>query len=381
MRSISIYVHVPMCVKKCAYCDFTSFSGRLGERDAYTDAVCREVCAQAAFFGARRVNTVFFGGGTPTLMIGAQIRRIMDTLRACFDLASDAEITMEGNPGTLSAENLAAYREAGVNRLSLGVQSLDDGLLAGIGRIHTAAQAKQAVRMARDAGFENLNLDLMLGLPGQTAAQWRDTLEQAAALGSEHLSCYSLILEEGTPLYRQVEEGTCAPLPDEDALCEMDDITEALTRQAGYARYEVSNYAKAGRECRHNIVYWECLPYLGIGCAAHSDMDGRRFYNPSRWGDYFKAIERAERPAEGGDSREERMFERAMMGLRMVRGMDEVRFERDFHARPEEIWKKSLPKLMREKLMERGNGRLYLTPRGMQVMNAALVEMLEEIEG
>lgn len=381
MEAISIYIHIPMCVKKCAYCDFTSFSGRMNQRDAYTDAVCREMREQAAFFGARRVNTVFFGGGTPTLMTGGQIRRIMDTLRACFDLAPDAEITMEGNPGTLSVENLAAYRAAGVNRLSLGVQSMDDGLLAGIGRIHTAAQAKQAVSMVREAGFENLNLDLMLGLPGQTAAQWRDTLGQAIALEPEHLSCYSLILEEGTPLERQVQEGTCAPLPDEDALCEMDDCTEEMTRQAGYARYEVSNYAKAGKECRHNIVYWECLPYLGIGCAAHSDLDGRRFYNPDHWEDYFQTIGQMKRTAEGDDSREERMFERVMMGLRMIRGMDEGRFERDFHMRPEEVWKKSIPQMKERKLMESGNGRLYLTRRGMQVMNAVLVEMLEETEG
>ena len=381
MEAISIYIHIPMCVKKCAYCDFTSFSGRLNQRDAYTDAVCREMRAQAAFFGARRVNTVFFGGGTPTLMTGGQIRQMMDTLRACFDLAPDAEITMEGNPGTLSAENLEAYRAAGVNRLSLGVQSMDDGLLAGIGRIHTAAQVRQAVRQARDAGFENLNLDLMLGLPGQTTAQWRDTLGQAIVLEPEHLSCYSLILEEGTPLYRQAEDGTCAPLPDEDALCEMDDCTEEMTRQAGYARYEVSNYAKAGKECRHNIVYWECLPYLGIGCAAHSDMDGRRFYNPEDWEGYLHAVGQKERTAEGDDSREERMFERVMMGLRMVRGMDEERFKRDFHMRPEEVWKKTIPKLKEEKLMESGNGRLYLTRRGMQVMNAVLVEMLEESEG
>ena len=381
MEAISIYIHIPMCVKKCAYCDFTSFSGRLNQRDAYTDAVCCEMRAQAAFFGTRKVNTVFFGGGTPTLMTGGQIRQMMDTLRACFDLAPDAEITMEGNPGTLSAENLEAYRAAGVNRLSLGVQSMDDGLLAGIGRIHTAAQVRQAVRQARDAGFENLNLDLMLGLPGQTTAQWRDTLGQAIALEPEHLSCYSLILEEGTPLYRQAEDGTCAPLPDEDALCEMDDCTEEMTRQAGYARYEVSNYAKVGKECRHNIVYWECLPYLGIGCAAHSDMDGRRFYNPEDWEGYLHAVGQKARTGEGGGSREERMFERVMMGLRMVCGMDEERFKRDFRMRPEEVWKKSIPKLKEEKLMESGNGRLYLTRRGMQVMNTVLVEMLEESEG
>ena len=288
MEPISIYIHIPMCVKKCAYCDFTSFCGRMKQREAYTEAVCREMREQAAFFGARRVETVFFGGGTPTLMTGAQIGRILDTLRSCFALAADAEITMEGNPGTLTRKNLESCRAAGVNRLSLGVQSLDDGLLRNIGRIHTSGEARTAVAMARAAGFDNLNLDLMLGLPGQTPEQWARTLSEAIALSPEHLSCYSLILEEGTPLYAQAEAGTCAPLPDEDALCEMDDITEGLTRAGGYARYEVSNYAKAGRICRHNVVYWECLPYLGIGCAAHSDMDGTRFYNTEDFDAYLR---------------------------------------------------------------------------------------------
>ncbi len=372
MEPIAVYVHVPMCVKKCAYCDFASYCGRMNQRDAYTEAVCREMREQAAFFGMRKVNTVFFGGGTPTLMTGAQIGRMMDALRASFDLAADAEVTMEGNPGTLTLENMEAYRKAGVNRLSLGVQSLDDGLLQGIGRIHTSEQARQAVRMARDAGFDNLNLDLMLGLPGQKPAQWERTLGEAIALGPEHLSCYSLILEEGTPLFEQAEAGACAPLPDEDALCEMDDITERLTKAGGYARYEVSNYAKAGKMCRHNIVYWECLPYLGVGCAAHSDMDGKRFYNTADFDAYLNHA-----PADTEDAGG-RMFERMMMGLRMIRGVDEARFARDFGRTPEDVWKKSLPKLMREGMLARADGRLCLTVRGMQVMNAVLVEMMEE---
>ncbi len=375
MEPISIYIHIPMCVKKCAYCDFTSFCGRMNQREAYTEAVCREMREQAAFFGARRVETVFFGGGTPTLMTGAQIGRMLDTLRSCFALAADAEITMEGNPGTLTRENLESYRAAGVNRLSLGVQSLDDGLLRNIGRIHTSGEAKAAVAMARAAGFDNLNLDLMLGLPGQTPEQWARTLSEAIALSPEHLSCYSLILEEGTPLYAQAEAGTCAPLPDEDALCEMDDITERLTRAGGYARYEVSNYAKAGRICRHNVVYWECLPYLGIGCAAHSDMDGTRFYNTEDFDAYLRGAPARTEDAGG------RMFERMMMGLRMVRGVDEARFLRDFGCAPEAVWTKSLPRLMREGMLAREDGRLYLTARGMQVMNAVLVEMMEETEG
>ena len=288
LNPISIYIHIPFCVKKCAYCDFASFSGRMGRMGAYVDAVCREIRAQAAFFGKRRVKTVFFGGGTPTLMTGGQVQAIMDTLCECFYIEETAEISMEGNPGTVTAESLAAYRAAGVNRLSLGVQSMDDGLLAAIGRIHTAAQAREAVAFARAAGFENINLDLMLGLPGQTAGQWEETLAAAIALGPEHLSCYSLILEEDTPLYAAAQAGTCAPLPDEDALDAMDAITTRLTEEAGYHRYEVSNWARPGRECRHNIVYWECESYLGIGCAAHGEMDGTRFEHTADVEEYVK---------------------------------------------------------------------------------------------
>ena len=230
------------------------------QQERYVQAVCREIRAQAAFFGRRRVQTVFMGGGTPTLLTGVQVQTIMDTVRECFDLFEDAEISMEGNPGTLTMENLEAYKKAGVNRLSLGVQSLEDDLLAGIGRIHTAAQAQEAVRMAREAGFDNLNLDLMYGLPGQSAAQWEETLKKAIALSPEHLSCYSLILEEGTPLFDSVQAGTCAAMPDDEAMDEMDALTAQLTEAAGYAQYEVSNYAKPGKMCRHNSVYWECLP-------------------------------------------------------------------------------------------------------------------------
>ena len=375
---ISIYIHIPLCVKKCAYCDFTSFEGRMAQKESYLKAVSCELRAQAAFFGKQRVKTVFMGGGTPTLLSGDQVSFLMDELRASFELADDAEVTMEGNPGTLTEKNLAGYRAAGVNRLSLGVQSFDDGLLAAVGRIHTAAQAERAVQMARAAGFDNLNLDLMYGLPGQTVGQWEQTLGRAAALEPEHLSCYSLILEEGTPLFRQVQEKTCALLPDEDTLCRMDNLTAEMTKTAGYERYEVSNYAKPGRQCRHNIVYWECQPYLGLGCAAHSDMGGRRFYNSSSWTAYMNGCEH---PFEDDGAQDERMFERAMMGFRMTCGMDAARFERDFGKRPEDVWPQSIRRMTQGGLMERCGDRLRLTEHGMQVMNAILVDMLSESEG
>ena len=382
METISIYIHIPLCVKKCAYCDFASFAGRMAQRESYVKAVCCEMRTQAAFFGRRRVKTVFFGGGTPTLLTGAQVQEIMDTLRACFDLLPDAEITMEGNPGTVSLDSLRAYRAAGVNRLSLGVQSMDDNLLAAVGRIHTAAQATEAVLLAREAGFDNLNLDLMYGLPGQNAQQWADTLRAAIALAPQHLSCYSLILEEGTQLFDQVEAGTCAPLPEEDTVCEMDNITQRLTREAGYVQYEVSNYAKCGKACRHNIVYWECEPYLGLGLSAHSDMDGRRFYNPQSWEDYLAMAESGGllREQEGDCSEKERMFERMMMGLRQVRGTDSARFKRDFGVSPEAVWPRTIADMKARNLMTHNNERIRLTERGMQVMNGVLVALMEEMD-
>jgi len=269
-----------------------------------------------------------------------------------------------------------------VNRLSLGVQSMDDGLLAAIGRIHSAKEAEQAVRMAREAGFENINLDLIYGLPGQTGAQWSDTLDRAIALGPQHLSCYSLILEEGTKLFADVQAGRSAPLPDEDALDVMDALTLEKTQDAGYARYEVSNYARPGCECRHNIVYWECLPYLGVGLNAHSDMDGKRFYNPEGWEDYLSMSQSGDvsRMQEGENSRESRMFERMMMGLRMIRGVDCRRFQADFGMTVQAAWPHTMKEMTRGGLIEEYNERIRLTQRGMQVMNGVLVKLMEERE-
>ena len=354
----------------------------MAHRESYVKAVCREIRAQAAFFGRRQVHTVFLGGGTPTLLSGAHVRSIMDTVRECFELLDDAEISMEGNPGTLTMENLTAYRSAGVNRLSLGVQSMDDGLLAAIGRIHTAEQAQDAVHMARKAGFGNLNLDLIYGLPGQSAVQWKDTLQKVIALAPEHLSCYSLILEEGTPIFESVQAGSCPALPDDVAMDEMDALTAKLTCEAGYTQYEVSNYAKPGKICRHNTVYLECLPDLGVGLNAHSDMDGRRFYNPENWEAYLKMAESDDirRSEEGENCRTDRMFERMMMGLRQTRGVDCVRFAQDFGAEPAEIWPTTIGEMTEKKLMTCNKERIALTGRGMQVMNGVLVRLMEEMD-
>ena len=382
-KSISIYIHIPFCVKKCAYCDFASFGGCMDRMGAYVDAVCREIRAQAAFYGRRKVRTVFFGGGTPSLLSPAQMQGIMDVLRESFYIEETAEISMECNPGTVTAEKLCAYRAAGINRLSIGVQSMDDALLSAIGRIHTKAQAADAVRMAREAGFDNVSVDLMLGLPGQSAEKWEETLREAIGLGVEHLSCYSLIIEEGTLLEAAVRAGTCAPLPDESAMDAMDEITARLTREAGFARYEVSNWAKPGRQSRHNIVYWDCEDYLGVGLAAHGDMDGVRFEHTADMEQYLAECENIaslNRP-EGNNTGNDRMFERAMMGLRKVCGMDAARFERDFGKAPEAVWTETIAEMTRAGLMAREGDFLRLSARGMDVMNGVLTRMMEEFPG
>ena len=288
--------------------------------------------------------------------------------------ADDAEVTIEGNPGTLAPEKLAAYRAAGVNRLSLGAQSFDDGLLKSLGRIHTAAQIGEAVAMARAAGFDNISLDLMYALPGQTMKQWRETLESAVALGVEHLSAYSLIVEPGTPMAGRVDRGE-ARLPDDDAVNAMQRLAVKRLAAAGYARYEISNYARPGRECRHNLVYWDRGEYLGLGCAAHSLVDGRRFANPAALDAYLSGVRRT------GDTRLTRrdaMEETVMLSTRTVRGLDlsawRSAFGEDFAAGREA----ALRRLSDAGFIGIEGGFLRLTGRGMEVQDAVVLELLGE---
>lgn len=376
---IALYVHIPFCLRKCAYCDFASYPGMLAHAQAYLEALSLELNAQAGRFEACRVKTVFIGGGTPTLLSGKQVRRLLDGVRACFPVAADAEITMEGNPGTVTAENLTAYRDAGVNRLSLGMQAVQDGLLATLGRIHRLRDVEEAVRLARAAGFENLNVDLIYGLPGQTLGDWRETLETALLLSPQHLSCYALIVEEGTRLALDLQEGRLSPLPDEEAERAMYAAAIDAAKAAGLLQYELSNFARPGFECRHNLAYWACEPYLGIGCAAHSYMQERRFGNTEHVGAYIAALRAGKSPQTTCEAltQQERIFERAMLGLRLTRGMDETRFTRDFGVSPDAVWGEKLKRLIDGGLLARQGNFLRLTRRGMDVQNAVLVELME----
>ena len=372
--SLSLYLHVPFCASKCTYCDFASFPGREGEWDRYFGALWREIEGWGPGLAGREVATVFVGGGTPTLVDAGYIEETLARCRQAVPFSRSAEITLEGNPGTLTPQKLAVYRRAGVNRLSLGAQSFDDGLLKSLGRIHTVAQIMEAVQMARDAGFSNLNLDLMYALPGQTMDQWRRTLDAALSLGVPHLSAYSLIVEAGTPMARRVAAGE-AVLPDDDAVNAMQRAAIDALAQAGVHRYEISNYARPGFECRHNLVYWRRGEYLGLGCAAHSLVGGHRFHNPDSLEDYLAGQRRLE------DQRltpSDEMEETLMLATRTTRGLDLAAwrdaFGRPFHSGREA----ALSRLESGGLIETGDGFLRLTRRGLELQNAVVLALLGE---
>lgn len=381
MKLLSLYLHVPFCAKKCAYCDFASYHGRGTDWRRYFDEIATEIrlWSKETDFGliseTYRVRSLFIGGGTPTLVDANHIEKMIDACRGIAPFEDDVEITIEGNPGTLTPEKLAIYRRAGVNRLSLGAQGFDDGLLQSLGRIHTAAQIGQAVGMARDAGFDNINLDLMYALPEQGMDQWRDTLDAAIDLGVEHLSAYSLIVEPGTPMAARVASGT-AIVPDDDAVNAMQRAAIDRLTVAGYRRYEISNYAKPGYECRHNLVYWNRGDYLGLGCAAHSLLGGHRFHNPDALDEYLSGGRRLDDTVL---TPQDAMEETLMLSTRTVRGLDLAAWERAYGTPFARGRERALNAFERAGLVETGGGFLRLTTRGMEVQDAVVLELMGEM--
>ena len=292
-RTLGLYIHVPFCERKCSYCGFLSFTGHSnGDLAAYASALRRELVLVASANGkgsGRTVDTVFFGGGTPSLLPGDEITLIMEKIHGLFDVSPDLEATLEANPGTLDLAKLEAYRDAGINRISLGIQSFDDAVLQSIGRIHDSRKALNSVDMVRKAGFSNLSLDLMFGLPGQTLETWLDSLKIAAELDPEHLSLYALQLEEGTPLYLDYKSERVPQVPT-TLERRMYHEGSAFLQKRGYHRYEISNFAKPGADCRHNLKYWEMGEFLGAGPGACSFLDGNRWKNLESIEDWKDAI-------------------------------------------------------------------------------------------
>ena len=371
-----IYLHIPFCVRKCAYCDFVSFAeGCVPE--GYVEALLTELELVARGGGyPAAFDTVFFGGGTPSLLSGAQMKTILDALRFHFAIRADSEISMECNPGTVSPEKLAAYRAAGINRLSIGLQSTHDVLLNEIGRIHHFAQFLETLSSARAAGFDNINVDLMHGLPNQTLEQYLDSLKTVCDLGVQHISAYSLILEEHTPLYFRVEKGEVA-LPDEDTVADMQDAGIEYLEQRGYHRYEISNFAQDGFECRHNRNYWDNGEYLGFGIAAHAAVrQGRwtRFANVDSLDEYYRLLARGKRPLAETIrlTQRDEMIECVMLGLRLVRGVDRARFFARFELDIAEAYPLAMEKLRKRGWVIETEQAIALNSKGLDLQNEAL---------
>ncbi len=368
---IGLYVHVPFCVSKCEYCDFASYPGREADIPRYVDAVIREITRCGAESGHPKADTIFLGGGTPSLLDEFQVTRVLDALFEAFPIEERAEITCECNPGTLTTHFAQALRKAGVNRLSMGAQARQVSLLRLIGRIHDWEKVIASVEIARKTGFDNMNLDLMLGLPSQTVSDVRDTLEASVALSPTHLSCYSLIVEEGTPICRDITLGKLA-LPDEEIEREMYELARQTLAEHGFHQYEISNFAHEGHACRHNVGCWTRVPYLGFGCAAHSFFEECRTMNPSKLDAYLAG----EEPKTEQISKEEARFESMMLGLRMTRGVKNEDFTRMHGMSIREAFGEKLDKPIGAGLLEWHEGALRLTRLGMDLQNSVLVDLM-----
>ena len=368
-KPIGLYVHIPFCVRKCNYCDFCSYpesSITSGKRSAYIEALLSEIR------GYERaepicVDTVFFGGGTPSLLEPVELEKILGEIRSVFSLLPTAEITLEANPGTLTEQKLVSYKSLGVNRLSIGVQSIHDNELKKLGRIHSHDDFLKGYRMARDAGFDNVSVDLMYGIPEQTLQSFEKTLDAVIALSPEHISAYGLIVEEGTPFYTMRDHLT---LPDEDSECDMYELAVSKLSAEGYSHYEISNYAKEGRASRHNLHYWRRDEYIGVGVAAHSYFNDVRYSNPDSLDDYLRG------DSSTRDTDVDASFEKAMLALRLAEGLSLSEYEKQFSHSFTDGREASISKYVSLGYMTLTNGRLALTDSGMYVSNAILSDLL-----
>lgn len=389
MKKCGLYLHIPFCRQKCFYCDFVSYAGRSEWMKPYVEALRKEITDRGSLMSSGdnpwQAASVYFGGGTPTALPAADLAGLVSLVKDAFLLEEKAEITIEANPGTVSRDYLTRLREAGANRLSFGVQSFDDRLLKNIGRIHTAGQAYYALDWAREAGFDNISIDLMYGLPGQSLADLKGSVEAALAVTPKisHISVYGLTIEEGTPFQQMQCAGRFTgelTLPDEDEAGDMYDyLTEELPRR-GYGRYEISNYALPGRESRHNLGYWQDVPYLGMGAGAHS-------YGPwdvgGEYGCRFSGTGRLEPYILGRDevrydllSREESMEEFCFLALRTAAGISREKFQQKYSVELGEIFGGVIEKLEAQGLLAADGEGVRLTKRGMQYGNAVFREFL-----
>ena len=408
-NNLELYIHMPFCVKKCEYCDFLSFPADTNTQIKYVHALLNEIRFYGEKMSGFRVSTIYIGGGTPSWLEPELVTAVMDQIYKSFQVYEDAEISIECNPGTVTAAKLQAYRRAGINRLSIGLQSTNNTELKTLGRIHTYEQFLKTYELARNEGFTNINVDLMSGLPHQSAESFADTLQRVIRLKPEHISAYSLIIEKGTPFYekykfdmvRQEAGMKTEELPTEDDTYKMLKLTQRVLAKAGYERYEISNYAKPGYACRHNVGYWTRENYLGLGLGAASLIDNVRYSNTRELYEYIEICRELTflppevfAPEEGMDApergwfgsnlhteaavvnRKAQMEEFMFLGLRMTEGISRNEFETNFGMPIEAAYVQVLPDLQAQKLIEKREGRVYLTDRGMDVANYVMAQFL-----
>ncbi|MDE6699271.1 MAG: radical SAM family heme chaperone HemW [Lachnospiraceae bacterium] len=377
-KSMGIYIHIPFCVKKCNYCDFLSFNSDEATMLSYINSLNNEIIANRQT--EKTVATIFLGGGTPSILDPKHIYDILNTIYKYYHIEDNAEITIESNPGTLNISKLKDYKAFGINRLSIGLQSSIEAELKAIGRIHTCTQFLESYDAAIYAGFNNINIDIMSALPNQTIDSYKKTLETVIELNPTHISAYSLILEENTPLYDFINAGNEHMLPDEDTEREMYYMTDRLLKQSGFHRYEISNYAKDGFECRHNLSYWEDADYLGMGLGASSYMDGARYKNTSCLEKYInhssnpKDIIENVTPLSVKDKQEEFMI----LGLRKIKGVSISQFEKLFSKNIYSVYGDVIEKYISMDLLSINDDTLSLTSKGIDVSNTIFTDFLLE---
>lgn len=386
MKEMELYIHVPFCIKKCAYCDFLSAPAGEEERQRYVETMIKEIQGYRKKYQEYCVTTIFVGGGTPSVLSGEQIKEVFNALRASFVIDTQAEITIEVNPGTVTEEKVEAWMQAGVNRISIGLQSVNDEELQMLGRMHTYKDFLNTYHLLRDKGFNNLNIDLISAIPGQTLESWKKTLSTVAELEPEHISAYSLIVEEGTPFYTIYGEGGAdgnlesmvQPLPDEETERFIYEETETILQKYGYDRYEISNYAKPGYACRHNEGYWRRVNYLGVGLGASSLIENQRFRNFSTYDVYMDAIQNQKLFHEEVESLSvtDEMEEFIFLGLRMMSGISREEFQKKFEKKIETVYEKQIQQLKKDGLIEFVENRIRLTKRGIDISNYVFEQFL-----
>lgn len=372
---MEIYIHIPFCVQKCKYCDFLSAPAEISVQEAYMEALCRELEYRSAEYQDRVVETVFIGGGTPSVVKAEAIAKVMHILFTRYHIAKDAEISMEINPATVNSDTLKVYRKSGINRLSIGLQSTNDRELKNVGRIHNYEQFLECYKQVAEAGFQNINVDIMCALPGQTLESYKNTLERVVGLNPapEHISAYSLILEDGTPLKAEYDRGELL-LPNEEEERKMYELTQEFLLEYGYERYEISNYARPGKECKHNKGYWERVDYLGFGIGAASKIGNKRFHNTENREKYIAF------PAESYEdvqelSMAEEMEETMFLGLRLRKGVGKEQFRCLYGCEMEEVYGQIIQKHVKDGLLVNGDF-VALTEKGIDVSNYVMADFL-----